>query len=220
MNRIVKPILVISFWICCAIVLPALSIVATCFVIGGEDIAHMHISGIIASILSLLVLCLPYKFYCPSEILPRKKLNVNYSIGAVICGFVVFVICHFWLLMFVKDIELSDLSFTGVLYSVLAFGLLGPIAEELFFRQWVVGYLAKYKYSNIAQMLVSSVIFCLIHLLPKPIDGAWAIPYWRIDTLLFGILQYWVFVKTRDVRYCIIIHVVYNLCARFVPLLF
>lgn len=105
-------------------------------------------------------------------------------------------------------------------YSVLAFSLLGPIAEELFFRQWVISYLTKYNCSNFAKMLVSSMSFCLIHLLPTANDGVWIVPYWRIDTLLFGILQYWVFVKTRDVRYCIIIHVVCNLCARFVPLMF
>lgn len=220
MDRIVKPIFGILLWVCCAIVISVLSSAATFFVIGGNDIAHIHISGIIANLFFLLGFCLPYKFYRPIEIIPRKKLNANYSVGAVVCGFAVFVISHFWLLMFVKDIGTSDLSFTGVLYSVLAFSLLGPIAEELFFRQWVISYLTKYNYSNFAKMLVSSMSFCLIHLLPTANGGVWTVPYWRIDTLLFGILQYWVFVKTRDVRYCIIIHVVYNLCARFVPLMF
>ena len=84
----------------------------------------------------------------------------------------------------------------------------------------VISYLTKYNYSNFAKMLVSSMSFCLIHFLPTANGGVWTVPYWRIDTLLFGILLYWVFVKTRDVRYCIIIHVVCNLCARFVPLMF
>ena len=118
MDRIVKPIFVILLWVCCAIVISVLSSAATFFVIGGNDIAHIHISGIIANMFFLLGFCLPYKFYRPIEIIPRKKLNANYSVGAVVCGFAVFVISHFWRLMFVKDIGTSDLSFTGVLYKI------------------------------------------------------------------------------------------------------
>ena len=114
---------------------------------------------LIANLFFLLGFCLPYKFYRPIEIIPRKKLNANYSVGAVVCGFAVFVISHFCLLMFVKDIGTSDLSFTGVLYSVLAFSLLGPIAEELFFRQWVISYLTKYNYSNFAKMLQDRSVY-------------------------------------------------------------
>lgn len=102
MNRIVKPIFVILLWFCCAIVISVLSCAATFFIIGGNDITHVHISGIIANLFLLLGFCLPYKFYRSIEIIPRKKLNANYSVRAVVCGFVVFVICHFWLLMFVK----------------------------------------------------------------------------------------------------------------------
>ena len=54
MDRIVKPIFVILLWVCCAIVISVLSSAATFFVIGGNDIAHIHISGIIANLFFLL----------------------------------------------------------------------------------------------------------------------------------------------------------------------
>ena len=47
MDRIVKPIFVILLWVCCAIVISVLSSAATFFVIGGNDIAHIHISELL-----------------------------------------------------------------------------------------------------------------------------------------------------------------------------
>lgn len=123
MDRIVKPIFVILLWVCCAIVISVLSSAATFFVIGGNDMAHIHISGIIANIFFLLGFCLPYKFYRPIEIIPRKKMNANYSVGAVVCGFAVFVISHFWRLMFVKDIGTQIYPLPGcyIVYWLLAY---------------------------------------------------------------------------------------------------
>lgn len=87
--------------------------------------------------------------------------------------------------------------------SILTF-LLSPIIEEVFFRGWVLSYMESKSFSKINITLTISTIFFLYHWAP-------VIPFYsRLDTFVFSIIASCMYFKTRDLRYCILMHFVMN----------
>ena len=77
-----------------------------------------------------------------------------------------------------------------------------PVLEELIFRGIMLDGLLK-KYSPIKAILISSILFGLVHLNP-----------WQFITALsFGIFSGWIYYKTKNVSFSIIIHAANNLGA-------
>jgi membrane protease YdiL (CAAX protease family) len=75
-----------------------------------------------------------------------------------------------------------------------------PILEELIFRGIILDGLFK-KYSPIKSILISSMLFGLVHLNP-----------WQfVAGLIIGIFSGWVYYRTRSLSFSIIIHAAANL---------
>lgn len=90
-------------------------------------------------------------------------------------------------------------SHTGFLLFVLMV-VAAPILEELIFRGIILDGLLK-KYSPIKSILISSLLFGLVHLNP-----------WQFITgLIIGIFSGWVYYRTRSLSISIIIHAAANL---------
>lgn len=88
------------------------------------------------------------------------------------------------------------------IFSAIAIVLAAPILEELVFRGIILDGLLK-KYSPLKSILVSSMLFGLVHLNP-----------WQfIAAFVIGILLAWTYYKTRKLTLCILIHFVNNLFA-------
>lgn len=87
--------------------------------------------------------------------------------------------------------------------------IMGPITEELFFRKWMISYLEKANVKPLYIMCLTTLLFAI----PHTDTTIW---YFRFDTIIFGIVLYHVFVKYRDVRYCIFVHFVLNLTSTIV----
>ena len=68
-----------------------------------------------------------------------------------------------------------------------------PIAEELFFRKWMVNYLERATLKPVYILILTSFMFFLGH---TDIHNF----YFRFDSLLFGIVLYYIYNKHRDVR--------------------
>ena len=89
--------------------------------------------------------------------------------------------------------------------SVLCAGIIGPVAEELFFRKAMIDRLSKYH--PIDAILFSAVLFALIH--GNLTQFLYAFPI----GVLFGII-YW---RTKNIGYTILLHVFMNTVGGVAP---
>jgi membrane protease YdiL (CAAX protease family) len=94
----------------------------------------------------------------------------------------------------------ADLVGRGSFFSFLSIVIAAPILEELIFRGIILDGLLK-KYSPIKSILISSVLFGLVHLNP-----------WQfLAALSLGAFIGWVYYNTKSVSFAIIIHAANNL---------
>lgn len=112
-----------------------------------------------------------------------------------------------WLAKFFADLIMAKNSFWG---SLFALSVVAPVTEELFFRGLVMhGFLSRYSALN--SVLVSSILFGIIHLNP------WQL----ISGVALGLLLGWWFVRTRSLWPCLAGHALANgtlLFSQFLPL--
>lgn len=99
-------------------------------------------------------------------------------------------------------IEIYSFNYTSLnnymFFSVL---IVAPILEELFFRKYLLIELLK-KYNVKISLLVSSLCFSLIH-----IDS----PRNLIPTFIFGCVSGIIYLKSKNIRYSILLHFLSNL---------
>jgi len=111
-----------------------------------------------------------------------------------------------WLTRFFADLVMAKHSFWG---SLFALSVVAPVTEELFFRGLVMhGFLNRYSVRN--SVLVSAILFGLIHLNP------WQL----ISGISLGLLLGWWFVRTRSLLPCLAGHALANgsmLFSSFLP---
>lgn len=101
----------------------------------------------------------------------------------------------------IKETFMDFGSQTG-LFAFLHLVVAAPILEELIFRGIILDGLLK-KYSPTKSILISSVLFGLVHLNP-----------WQFVTgLIIGIFSGWVYYRTRSLSISIIIHASVNIIA-------
>jgi uncharacterized protein len=101
----------------------------------------------------------------------------------------------------IKEIFLEFARRNGI-YSFIAIVIAAPILEELIFRGIILNGLLK-KYSPLKSILISSILFGVIHLNPWQFIGAFVI----------GVFSGWVYYKTRKLTLSILIHFANNLFA-------
>jgi len=79
--------------------------------------------------------------------------------------------------------------------------IIAPVLEELFFRKFLLTKLIE-KYSLVTSIVVSSLLFSLIHI---------ETPNNLFPTFIFGVASGLLFIKTRRIAYPILFHFLYNL---------
>lgn len=104
----------------------------------------------------------------------------------------------------ILDSVLVGMSPVAVMISTV---ILAPIFEEILFRYGVIGYARRYGEWN--AIIVSAVIFGLIH------TNVFQFFY----AFLLGIMFGYIYVYTRQLKYTIGLHVLFNFFGAFVPLL-
>lgn len=142
----------------------------------------------------------------------QKTLQTKVTILSVILGLIwqlsIFLIC------LLSNSTYPHATFTelsSILISIFSIGLLGPFAEEMLFRKWLISMMEKGGFKPIIIVLCSSILFFCCHLGDS---------FLRIDTLIFAIPLCYLYIKYHDVRYCIIIHWTCNLTGVVFPLFF
>jgi|SRR6056297_75651 len=102
---------------------------------------------------------------------------------------------------FMQEIFLEFAQQDG-LFSFIAIVIAAPVIEELIFRGIILDGLLK-KYSPAKSIILSSVLFGIVHLNP-----------WQfISALIVGVFSGWVYYKTRKLSLSILIHAANNLFA-------
>ena len=89
---------------------------------------------------------------------------------------------------------------------VFSFAIIGPIAEELFLRKWYISMMERASFSKIAIVVSNALIFYAAHV---------GTGVWRLDTPIMAVILCLMYMRTRDVRYCVITHVTCNLLGIF-----
>ena len=82
---------------------------------------------------------------------------------------------------------------------ILCIALIGPVLEEFVFRRAVMKALLQ-KYSPAVSILISGLLFGVVHLNPAQI----------VSASLMGFLLAWIYWRTRSLIPCILIHVLNN----------
>jgi membrane protease YdiL (CAAX protease family) len=100
-----------------------------------------------------------------------------------------------------KEAFLNHGSQTGII-SLFQSIIAAPVLEELIFRGIILDGLLK-KYSSLKSILISSLLFGLIHLNTSQL----------VVGLIMGIFTGWIYYKTRMLTLSILIHSVYNLAS-------
>ena len=102
---------------------------------------------------------------------------------------------------FMEKVFLQFAERNGV-FSFIAIVIAAPILEELIFRGVILDGLLK-KYSPLKAIIISSILFGVIHLNP-----------WQfISALIIGVFSGWVYYETKKLTLSILIHAVNNLLA-------
>ena len=89
---------------------------------------------------------------------------------------------------------------------IFSFSIIGPIAEELFLRKWYISMMERASFSKTAIVVSNALIFYVAHV---------GTGVWRLDTLMMAVILCLMYMRTRDVRYCVITHVTCNLLGIF-----
>ena len=150
-------------------------------------------------------------------IIHRKRINrqetSNYDFGigsikivlllcvataAILIGIKFPIVSQIPIPEYMLKILLDSDSDTGV-YSFITIVIAAPILEELIFRGIILNGLLK-SYSPLKSIIISSLLFGLIHMNPGQFIGA----------SLGGMLSGWVYFKTKKITLPIIIHMTNN----------
>lgn len=89
----------------------------------------------------------------------------------------------------------------SLFYNLISTLLIAPIIEELFFRKFLLEKLAK-KNRPILAIIISSICFSIIHI---------ETPNNLIPTFIIGIILGIIYLKTKKIGYCIMLHFIVNL---------
>lgn len=106
-----------------------------------------------------------------------------------------------FLINFLIQKDQSQSSYTE-LFSILAFGavFIGPLVEELIFRGIILTVL-KVKYGNKLALIVSSVLFSVVHVNPNQMAVS----------LVIGLILGYIFILTNSLAFVILLHSMSNL---------
>jgi len=179
----------------------------------------------LSSIFALIVLILLFQLYKKDvlDLLFKKSFKIRYLLIFILIAFLIRLPILPLIFGLLKNnpnkiLEsqwptMSATQGTGayVEYIILIMNIviLGPILEELFHRGIVFNYLRN-KYSPVLTIMISGFLFALVH------GNILLIA----STLISGIVFAFVYYKTEDIKYPILLHSLVNLFPFIIPYIF
>lgn len=154
---------------------------------------------------SFLIFLLYMRESMPVPIIKRKmdirEFFVCVLIGAALCGVGLIVGSGIDYFLLPDDgTELDRLLLSSDIYwRVLCAGIIAPVVEEIVFRKHLIGIIAPY--SEKTAVIASGVLFALLH-------GNFTQFFY---TILLGMFWGYVYLRTRNIVYTIVLHMIFNL---------
>lgn len=160
---------------------------------------------------ALCLLMLLLYFYSKSQKIKLWESETTITLKWVIFSVIFGVLFALLMLVFMKytnHLPTHKPTYTTLEFiyaEIISIGILVPFVEEFCFRKWIVLYMEKHDFSKYTIILVSSILFYLWHQNFVSFNLLW-----RVDTIVIGIFLCLLFMKTRNIYYCIISHGVAN----------
>jgi len=95
----------------------------------------------------------------------------------------------------------TAINYIDLIYKLISTILIAPIIEELFYRKFLLDKLLKNN-SRISAIITSSICFSIMHI---------ETPNNLIPTFISGIILGIIYLKTKKIGYCIMLHFIVNL---------
>lgn len=171
---------------------------ADCPIITVMTIAYIYfmITGVLVCWKALKVMEIPATF-------KASKMSVGWVLMALVAAFsgafagdLLVEITN--MPNFIEDTMMEQLSYS--FWGILTVAIVGPIAEELVFREGVCGYLARNDAKPWKAIWVSAVLFGIIHMNPAQV----------VVAMIIGIILGVIYIKTGNVVLTSIIHILNN----------
>lgn len=171
---------------------------ADCPIITVMTIAYIYfmITGVLVCWKALKVMEIPATF-------KASKMSVGWVLMALVAAFsgafagdLLVEITN--MPNFIEDTMMEQLSYS--FWGILTVAIVGPIAEELVFREGVCGYLARNGAKPWKAIWVSAVLFGIIHMNPAQV----------VVAMIIGFILGVIYIKTGNVVLTSIIHILNN----------
>lgn len=165
-------------------------------------VSSFALSLMIADILAVLVCYFPLRFIRIITAADIASINWKKAMPGIFAG-IFGALCISFL---EEDVELPDmmkqltLAMSHNVWGVLALAIIGPVAEELLFREAIEGEMLRRGARPWTAILVSALAFGIMHL--NLAQGLYAIPL----GILFGIIYY----KTGNIIVTSLLHILNN----------
>lgn len=171
---------------------------ADCPIITVMTIAYIYfmITGVLVCWKALKVMEIPATF-------KASKMSVGWVLMALVAAFSGAFASDLLVEItnmpnFIEDTMMEQLSYS--FWGLLTVAIVGPIAEELVFREGVCGYLARNGAKPWKAIWVSAVLFGIIHMNPAQV----------VVAMIIGFILGVIYIKTGNVVLTSIIHILNN----------
>jgi membrane protease YdiL (CAAX protease family) len=135
-------------------------------------------------------------------------IKIKFKIDKVFLYSFLIGIFYFLVEYLIKSFFLTGYSFPRLdTYSVISAILIAPVAEEIIYRGWIMGYLIDKRTNTFVTIFISSLIFGLIHIL----NGGFFNTTLLFKSFIFGCVLGTVYLKTKNLLHPILIHFTFNL---------
>lgn len=202
MKMFVKPIVAVLLFLAMQLLS---GLVFTVFGMNAQDamVAHsdwLAWATIISGLLTALILYRMRMFR--TKTLDPRHINWGYAhlgvVGSLVGIFAVDLISEMLDLPDLMQMEFIQLA--NSMWGILAIAIVGPIVEELVFRASFLGYLVRNGLDSRIAIIISALVFGIIHFNPAQIPAA----------TIIGVLLGVVYVKSHSIVLTSIIHIINN----------
>jgi hypothetical protein len=181
------------------------AVAAVCKIIGADCpvITIMSIAYIYFMVIGVLVCWKALKVMEIPATFKASKMSVGWVLMALVAAFsgafagdLLVEITH--MPNFIEDTMMEQLAYS--FWGILTVAIVGPIAEELVFREGVCGYLARNGAKPGKAVWVSAVLFGIVHMNPAQV----------VVAMIIGFILGVIYIKTGNVVLTTIIHILNN----------
>ena len=154
------------------------------------------VSGIVTGIILYMLKMIHLKTFSPKNI---KWKHAPLAFGAALAGIIgMSLLSEQMHLPDLKKIEFLELGRNP--WGIVAIAVVAPIVEELVFREAVIGSLLRHRVHRWQAVLISAVLFAVVHFNPVQI------PFAFVMGLIFGII----YVKMGNIVMTSFLHIINN----------